>query len=102
MQVYTGPVGADIHNLCTTVLPAHIAQVGSAHSAHSAQGAQGWADSTALLCIEETDAAPTAGSVGDASSSAQRRDLSLQATALSLVVYRRHKSAMLRFRISCL
>jgi hypothetical protein len=88
-------VGADIHNLCTAIIPAHITQVGSSHSA------SGWADSTALLCVEETDASPAASAGGDATGYVQR-DLSLQASALSLVVYRRHKSAMLRFRISCL
>lgn len=97
--MYTSPPGSDVSSVCVTSVAAQVTMIGG--TAHSST----WADSVLLLTPEEESAEHKG--VRDTQTSpnndvhAQTQDRSLAAKSRSLVVYRKHKAAMLKFRIKC-
>lgn len=83
-------------------------------STTSSHSSSTWADSAALLCIEEVQPTQPSPLSTEEKKAAGRESVattngvdgvdeeqSLRTTSLSLVVYRRHKPAMLNFHIKC-
>lgn len=92
--MYTSPPGSDVSHVCVTSVAAQVTMIGGTALSSS------WIDSVALLTPEverdaHTSPQPQPESSGD------HADSSLGAKALSLVVYRKHKAAMMKFRIKC-
>lgn len=92
--MYTSPPGSDVANVCVTSVAAQVTMIGG--TAYSST----WADSVLLLTPEEEGAEHKAARDTHTSPSGDA-DRSLAAKSLSLVVYRKHKAAMLKFRIKC-
>lgn len=85
--------------MCVTSVAAQVTMIGG-----TAQSST-WADSVLLLSPEE-EASEHRDTHHTSSAQAQNSevhqvDRSLTAKALSLVVFRKHKAAMLKFRIKC-
>lgn len=87
-QVYTSPVGCDIRSACVTRIPAPVTVLG-AYQSNAA-----WTDATARLAITTTGV--------PSGSTAAAKDSAVDATALTLTVYRKHRAAaLLQFYINC-
>ena len=97
LQVYTSAPGSEVSALCTSMVAAQITSLGATSFSTASHPSSTWADSAALLSVEEVQPAQALAGVEESAV----EDQSLHTSTLSLVVYRRHKPAMFKFHIKC-